>query len=340
MRGEVAIADEVAGQLMTLAETTGETAVLLAAHNTAGMVRFYRGEFAAALEHCERAKAVYDPEQHRPNRLFSIDHDPGVSCMAHGALSLLMLGRPDRAATRMRECLEYAHAIDHPLSVAMAYNFAATFHQFRREPLLVQELEDVRLEYSQKHDFDLFLLLGEIYRGWLVAEQGDREQGLNRIHQGLAAFQAIGAELGRPTFLGILATVCDELGRADDAWRATTDATALADQTGLHYWDAELQRLRGGLLLRPERGVDEQAAESCFLRAIEIARRQEGRWFELRAATSLARLWHRQGATKKARDLLATVVGWFTEGFATPDLIDATALLRELERAASKRRSR
>jgi predicted ATPase/DNA-binding winged helix-turn-helix (wHTH) protein len=340
MRGEVAVADEVAVQLMALAETTGDTAVMLAAHNTAGMVRFYRGEFAAALEHCDRAKAIYDPEQHRPNRLFSIDHDPGVSCMAHSALSLLMLGYPDRGATRMRECLHYARAIDHPLSVAMAYNFAATFYQFRREPPVVQELEDVRLEYSQKHDFDLFLLLGEIYRGWLVAEEGRREEGLNQIHQGLAAFQAIGAELGRPTFLGILATVCDELGRADDAWRAVTDAMALSEQTGLHYWDAELQRLKGALLLRSGRDADQQAAESCFLESIEIARRQRARWLELRAATSLAPLWQRQGKTKKARDLLATVLAWFTEGFATPDLIDAKALLAELERGGSKRNGR
>src|SRR5262249_35679100 len=150
-------------------------------------------------------------------RSFSVDHDPGVSCAAHIGMALTVLGHHDQAGARMDECLAIARSIDHPLSLAMAYNFAASMYQIRRDPKVVQELEDVRVEYATKHDFDLFLLLGEIYRGWLLAEQGRREEGAARIQQGLAVYQAIGAELGRPTFLGIFADVCADLERFDEA---------------------------------------------------------------------------------------------------------------------------
>jgi adenylate cyclase len=331
-RGELRVAEEAARQLVRHAETTGDSVGLVGGHNMTGLVLFYGGDFVGAVPHFEKAAALYDPERHSPNRQFSIDHDPGVSCAAHAALTLLMLGYSDRAAARMRECLALAHSINHPLTVAMACNFAATCYQVRREPEVVQELEDVRLEYSRKHDFDLFLLLGEIYRGWLAAERGRLEEGLAQIQYGVAAFQAIGAELGRPTFLGILADVYDRLGRTDEALATVDDAFALAEQTGLHYWDAELHRMKGDFLLHAGARGDaaESAAEACFREALDIARRQQGKLIELRAAMSASRLLQRQGRTDEARALLAGVYGWFTEGFATPDLVDAKALLDAL----------
>jgi predicted ATPase len=344
MRGDLGVAQEASQQLSALAEATDDAAARLGAHNTAGMVAFYRGEFAAARDHFARSRTIYDPEQHSPSgkRAFWVDHDPGVSCAAHTALTLMMLGHQDRAAASMRECLDYARSIDHPLSLAMAYNFAATFHQYRRERDVVRELEDVRLEYSQKHDFELFLMLGEIYRGWLLAEEGRRENAATQIQHGLAVYQAVGAELGRPTFLGIFAQVCDQLGRSEEALSVIGDAIDLADRTGLHYWDAELRRLKGTFVLhgeppspprrgKPGRSSAERDAESLFLEAIEIARRQETRSAELRAAISLSRLWRRQGKIRQARALLEEIYSWFTEGFETPDLIDARALLEELD---------
>src|SRR5262249_19095335 len=149
-------------------------------------------------------------------------------------LTLMVLGYEDRAAARMRDCLAYARSIDHPLSVAMAYNFAATLYQYRREPQVVQELEDVRLEYSRKHDFDLFIMLGEIYRGWLLVEQGHTEEGAARIENGMAVYQAVGAELGRPTFLGMLADACDKLERREEGLSAIAEAVALGERTGFH----------------------------------------------------------------------------------------------------------
>jgi DNA-binding winged helix-turn-helix (wHTH) protein/predicted ATPase len=350
MRGELRIAREVSQQLMVHAEATDDTAGLLGAHNTTGMGLFYAGEFVAALGHFERARAVYDPERHSPNRQFSVDHDPNVSCLAHTALTLLMIGHLDRAAARMRECLDYARALDHPLSVAMAYNFGSTFFQVRREIEIVEELEEVRLEYARKHDFDVFLLLGEVYRGWVLAERGQAEEGLVRIQQGLVAYQAIGAELGRPTFLGMLAEVYTKVGRSDEALAAMEEALTLAARTGLHYCDGELRRQEGTLLLGFERttlpagtrrgGTPHEQGEWCLLEAIEIARRQQAKYLELRAAMPLCRLWQRQGKVEPARALLADVYEWFTEGFETPDLIEAKTLLAELGGASKGRRDR
>jgi adenylate cyclase len=329
---------------LAVADRSGDAAALIGAHNTAGMTCFYRGDFTAALGHLERSTALYDPELHSPNRpgFLVVDHDPGVSCGAHMGLTLMMLGHQDRAASRMRECLRLARSLDHPLSVAMGYNFAATFYQFRREPEVVRELEDVRLEYSQKHDFDLFLMLGAIYRGWLLTTQGHTHEGLAQIDYGLMVYQAIGAELGRPTFLGMLADVLGDVGRRDEALATVDQGLDLAERTGLHYWDAELHRLKGDLLIRTageaERAAAERAAEAAFLEALRISRGQEAKSCELRAATSLSRLLQRQGKVKEARTRLSDVYAWFSEGFDISDLRDAMELLGQLVRGPGKRR--
>jgi DNA-binding winged helix-turn-helix (wHTH) protein/predicted ATPase len=356
MRGELRTAQELAEQLMVVAEKTGDDAVRLGAYNTAGMASFYRGDFVSALDHFTKAGGIYDPEQHSPNRLraFSVDHDPGVSCAAHTALTLLALGHPDRAAARMRECLVYAHSIDHPVTLVMALNFAATFYQIRRDARLVQEIEDARLVHATEHGFDLFLGLGEIYRGWLALADGAGEDGLARTRRGLAAYRAVGAALGTPTFLAIVADACARLGRRDQGLEAVSEGLTLAEETGLHYWDAELQRLQGTLLLLSEgsrdtgihaRGSSAERAECCFREAIEIARRQHAKLLELRSAMSLARLWHGQGKASEARALLSDVHGWFAEGFEAADLIEAQGLLAELadpagSPAARRRRAR
>jgi predicted ATPase len=245
----------------------------------------------------------------------------------------MMLGYQDRAAASMRECLAYADSIDHPVSVAMAYNFAATLHQWRREPDVVRTLEDFRLAYATKHDFDLFRMLGEISRGWLAAEEGRCEEGAAQIRSGLMVYQAVGAELGRPTFLGILADVCGRLGRSEEGLVLVAEAMDLAERTGLHYWDAELQRLKGSLLLLgagTRARAAEREAEACFLAALDVARRQAARSAELRAAVSLCRLWDGQHRREEAQALLSETYGWFTEGFVTPDLIEARTLLDQL----------
>jgi len=343
MRGELSVADDVSRQLLAVAEETGDTAALLGGHNAAGLVAFYRGDFVSALRHFEHSKTIYDPDRHGPNRQaeFTFDHDPGVSFGAHQAMALQLLGHPERAAARMAECLAHARALDHPLSLAMAYNFAATMHQIWGDHDVVQELEDVRLEYSRKHDFELFLMLGEIYRGWLLACDGQADEGAELILHGLAVYQAIGAELGRPTFLGIFASVCHQLGRHQDARAAIDTALALGEHTGLRYWDAELHRLKGTIALGEpgrQRRAAEREAKACFVTALDIARKQSARFLELRAATSLARLLYDQGKPRDARAALADVTASFTDGLETADVRGARALLAELDAPARPRR--
>ena len=342
-RGELSTAQEIAAQLLVVANATGDSAVLVGAHNTAGMTSFYGGEFARALEHFTEAGRIHAADEDSANRLraFSVDHDPGVSCAAHTALTLSVLGQPDRAAAQMRDCLGYARSIDHPVSLVMALNFAAMFYQDRRDRPLVEEIEAARFAHATTHGLDLFLQLGEIYRGWLASEAGHGEDAVTRIRRGIETYRAVGAALGTPTFLAILADVCGKYGRADEGLAALGEALALAEQTGLHCWDAELHRLKGTLLLRladsSARSRDREA-EACYLEAIEIGRGQGATSFELRGATSLARLWQRQRKTEQAHALLAEVYARFAEGHDTADLLDAGALLAELTSATPRGR--
>ena len=346
-RGEVQIARGLAARLLAIADTTHDPAVGLAAHNALGIMAFYGGEFDAALAHLEQAMEVYDPSEYSPNRsiAFRAGQDPGVSCAVYAAWTLQLLGHPARAAARMREALALARSLDHPFSVAYACHFAAGFHLCRRERDAAQELENEALVYSTDHGFRLFPMMGAIHRGWVLSEQARREEGLAQMREGLAALRAIGIELRRPVFLALLAEVCEKIRQPGEGLSAVTEALAVGAHTGQRHWDAELHRLKGTLMLQAELAsavpgtAVARDAESSFLEAIEIARRQRAKSFELRAATSLSRLRADQGKRAEARALLSDIYGWFTEGFDTADLREAKLLLEELETRAGASRA-
>jgi predicted ATPase len=255
-----------------------------------------------------------------------------VSCAIHAGLTLWMLGYPDRAAEHVRQAHALAQSLGHPFSVSYACHFAAGFHQWRREREAVRALEAEALVHDTEHGFALFLTAGAIYRGWLLCEDGRSEEGLAQIREGIAGHRAVGAEVVVPAFLALMAEVHETLGRPADGLAAVAEALAAAERSGQYYWEAELYRLKGALALRDEaRGAAAaEDAEACFLRALEIARRQRAKSMELRAATSLGRLWAAQGKAKEAHALLSDVHGWFTEGLDTPDLVEAGALLDQL----------
>ena len=181
--------------------------------------------------------------------------------------------------------------------------------------------------------------MGTILRGWAVAGQGQGAAGISQLRKGLATYQATGAEIWRPYFLALLAEVQGKVGQTEAGLRGVNEALALVARTEERFYEAELHRLKGELLLNDERRMmnDERQAqqareaEVCFLKAIEVAQRQSAKSWELRAATSLARLWQQQGKAIEARNLLAPVYEWFTEGFDTADLKDAKALIEELD---------
>jgi predicted ATPase len=221
------------------------------------------------------------------------------------------------------------HERSYAYSLAYAAGWVALVNQLRRDVPAVYEQAEVAVALATEHGFPMWGAMGTSLRGWARAMQGQGEEGLAQIHQGIAAVRATGATAFIPYLWTLVAEVADHLGRTEDALQALTEAHILIEQQEERWWEAEACRLRGVLLLKqPETPPAE--AETWLHRAIEVARRQEVKSLELRAATSLAKLWQSQGKRQDAYKLLAPVYNWFTEGFDTADLIDAKALLDEL----------
>jgi predicted ATPase len=240
------------------------------------------------------------------------------------------LGYPDQALKRGNEALALAQGLSLPYSLVFARNFVGFLRQIRREARAAQETAEGLVVLCAERGFTQFLAFATAMRGWAIAEQGRHEEGIAQIEEGLAASRATGAELGRPRDLCLLAEACRHTGRLDDGLSALTEALAAADEHENRYYEAETHRLKGELLLKQD---DSNAAEaqSCFQCAIEVARKQSAKSWELRATMSLARLLAEQGRRDEARAMLAEIYGWCTEGFDTADLKDAKALLEELE---------
>ena len=216
-----------------------------------------------------------------------------------------------------------------PYSLAYALSWAAVFHQFCREGRAAQERAEAAISLATEQGFPLWRASGSLLRGWALAHQGQARKGIEQIRQGLMAFRATGSELLRPYFLALLAEAYGTMGQPAAGLTVLAEALTLADKTGERWYEPELHRLKGALLL--QQSADHHAeAQACFQHALEVARAQQARSLELRAATSLARLWQQQGKRDEAYQLLAAVYNWFTEGFDTADLQEARALLDEL----------
>jgi TOMM system kinase/cyclase fusion protein len=336
LRVELQTARELGEQLLTLAQHIGDPALFLEAHYTLGNTLNYMGEFAAAQAHLEQGIALYDPQQHRSHAV-RYGQDPGVVCRSYAALTLWYLGYPDQALQRSHEALALARELEYPYSLALALYFAALLHQFRRERQRTQERAEAAIALASEGGFTVVVAGGTFLRGWALTErsptpgagQGQGEAGLAQMHQGLAAFHATGAETFRPYFLSLLAAASAQVGRREEGLTLLAEALAVTNEKGERRCEAELHRLKGLLLLARTTGQDTEA-ETCFRQALDIARRQQAKSWELRAAMSLSRLWQRQDKRDAARELLAEVYGWFTEGFDTADLQEAKALLTEL----------
>jgi predicted ATPase len=282
----------------------------------------------AAHQHLEEGIARYTPDQ-RCAPVFQIGQDPGVTCRQFAALSLWLLGYPDQALARLHEALALARELSHPYSLAHARCVAAIVSQCRRDVSAVHEQAEAASVLATEQGFTQWALWGTILHGWALAMQGQGEEGLAQVRQGIAAWRATGAALQVPYLCTMLAEVFDHLGHPEDGLHALVEAYTLVEQHDERWWEAEVSRLRGVLLL--QQAVTPQAEAETWLRgALDVARRQEAKSLELRAAMSLARLWQQQGKRAEAHALLAPVYSWFTEGFDTADLQEARALLDAL----------
>jgi TOMM system kinase/cyclase fusion protein len=328
VRAEFQMAHALGEQLLTLAQQVQDAAMLSAAHRALGSTLHLRGEVAAAHTHYAQGMTLYDPQQHRAYA-FLYGEDAGVVCGSHDAWALWHLGYPDQGLTRSQEAMTLAQQVAHPFSLSFVLSFVATLHQFRREGRATQECAEAAIRLATEQGFAFWVAFDAILHGWALAHQGQVQEGIEQLHQGMMARRATGAELGRPYFLSLLAEAYRATGQPDAGLTVLAEALTLVDTTGERWCEPELYRLKGALLL--QQNSDHQAeAETCFHHAIAIAQNQQAKSLELRATTSLARLWQQQGKRQEAHDLLAPVYNWFTEGLDTADLKEAKALLDAL----------
>jgi predicted ATPase len=321
-------ARELGETLLRLAQDTHNRALAVIAHDTLGWTWLLLGALPAAFQHLEEAIARYTPDQRRAP-VFRMGYDPGVACRVGAATTLWLLGYPAQALAHVHNALTLAHELAHPYSLACARWWAALISQFRRDVPAVHEQVEACVALSTEQVFPYWAAVGVSLRGWALAMQGQSEEGMAQVRQGIAALRATGAALHVPYLCTVLAESCDHLGHTEDGLQALAEAHALMEQHEERYWEAEVCRLRGVLLLRkPE--TPQAEAEVWLQRALDVARHQEAKSLELRAAMSLARLWQQQGKRAAAYDLLAPIYGWFTEGFDTADLQEARALLDAL----------
>jgi predicted ATPase len=327
-RAQFHTAREIGDTLLRLAHRAHDPALAAVAHTALGATWFYLGVLPAAHQHAEEGIARYTPDQRRAP-VFRMGHDPGVTCQANAARTLWLLGYPGQARARLHEALTLAHALSHPLSLAYARGWAAMVSQFRRDVPAVHEQAEAAVALATEQGFPQWAAIGMCLRGWALAMQGQGEEGMAQGRQGIAAWWATGAAGTVPFFCTLLADVADHLGHPDEGLQALAEAQTLVEQHEERWWEAEICRLRGVLLLR-QPGTPQAEAEAWLQRALDVARRQEAKALELRAARSLSRLWQQQGKRAEAYELLAPVYSWFTEGFDTADLQEAQALLDEL----------
>jgi TOMM system kinase/cyclase fusion protein len=328
IRAELQTAHALGKELLALAQHVQDATMVVAAHLPLGNTLYRMGAVAAAHTHFAQGIALYDSQQHRA-AAFMYGEDLGVYCRVLDAWSLWSLGYPDQARARSQEALTSSQRSAHPLSLSLTLSHVAQFHQFCRDVCAAQECAEASIHLAMEQGFPFQTAWGAVLRGWALVQQGQTKEGIEEIQQGLRAWRARGAVAMQSYYLALLAEAHSIIGQPEAGLTVLTEALALVDTTGERWCESELYRLEGELLLQ-QSSDNHPEAESCFHQAINIAQNQQAKSLELRAATSLARLWQQQGKRQEAHDLLAPVYNWFTEGFDTADLKDAKALLDEL----------
>jgi DNA-binding SARP family transcriptional activator/predicted ATPase len=320
---------ELGRELLALAERLDDPALLLEGHHALWPVLVWLGKADAARHHLDRGMALYDKARHRSHAFVYGGHDPGVCCRKVASWAFWLLGYPARGLEESVASLVLARELAHPMSMVVALVWACVFRDLRREFPAVREHARALIALSTEHDAAQWLAAGTIIDGAARAELGEGTAAIAQINRGLAAYGSTGAQLFLPYFLSLLARACSKIGQPHEGLRVIGEALESARRTGERVWEAELNRLEGELRLASDPD-DVAHAMECFRRAIEIARRQAARSWELRATSSLARLLVATGRRDEARRTLAGVYDWFTEGFDTTDLGEAKTLLDDL----------
>jgi predicted ATPase len=330
VRAEHQTAHELAEEALSLAEETGDPLLVAVGHWCLGFLSFSLGEYAAARAHLQSVISFYEPQQHHRQFVFLRGSDVGPSALAYDACCLWCLGYPEQAQKRSQEALALARELDHAFSMADVLCFGGcAFNKMCRDLPALREYAEALVRMCRDMGFLSFEGTGACYWGEALALQGQVQEGMALIREGMAIRQSIGAQCHLTGILGALAEAQAKAGRPKEGLTTLDETLVLVEQTDERLWEADLYRLRAELLLMQGEEAEVEA-ERQYWQAIEVARRQAAKSWELRATTSLARLWQKLGRTDEAREVLAQIYDWFTEGFDTPDLKDAKALLDEL----------
>jgi class 3 adenylate cyclase/predicted ATPase len=316
-------------ELLEVADRQDQSILTLQAHHSAWTTLLSTAEFELCRQHSQQGRDVYDSADHRTHVLLYGGHDPGVCADSHLMQTYWLLGHLDQAVDYARDTITSSKELGHPLTSTLAHFFTSQFYLSRRDPTAARRHAEACIALSRDHGVLNYGGLASAVHGWAAAVEGDLENGIAEFEQGLEAWRRTGAGLRVPEFLAVLAEIQGLAGRPEQGLEAISEALDLVECNGEEKFLAEIHRTKGELLLvQSVKQVD--ASEACFGLALEIARQQQAKVFELRAAVSLARLQAGTGRRDQARGTLAPVYSWFTEGLDTPDLLDANALLDEL----------
>jgi predicted ATPase len=294
-------------------------------HYSSGRNLMFVGSFASSRSHLEAVLALYDPNSHH-SLVRQTGIHPQLAAQAALGIVLFCLGFPDRALAQSNKAIAEARRLPHPPSLAMSLGIDALLLSIIGDDIGLEQRADGLVAVATDQGFPFYRATGAIFRGWVKAKIADVTEGLSLLRAGSSAYCATGAAAWMPLYIALLAGACEIAGQIEEGAARLDQVLQLVERRGERWFAAELDRQRGWLL----RQGQAEAAEELYCKALGIARKQEANMWELRAAASLARLWRDQGRRAAARDLLAPVYGWFTEGFATPDLKAAKALLKGL----------
>jgi len=332
-RGQHLTARELAQECLRLSHK-GDAGLQVEAHYITGLGLIALGDFVQALQHLQQTIHTYDPQQHG-SHAYVYGHDPAAIASVQEGWALWFLGYPQQALKRCAEGMAMAQKLGHPYTLASAGAFAAWLYQCCRDKQEVEELASLTLNLSTQHEFAFYLPWAMMLRGWARTEASELSAGIADMRAGLDFYRNIGGEVFRPAFLSLLVEAYRKTGQVEEGLAVVNEAMAAVAASRESWWEAELYRLKGELMLDQcslEMGgsEDRTGIEECFCRALNIARSQHAKSLELRATKSLARLLVSQGRSDEARNLLTEIYSWFTEGFDTVDLKEAKALLERL----------
>jgi class 3 adenylate cyclase/predicted ATPase len=328
VRGDPGAMRDLVAEAESAARDTRDVALELSAHRLAALADMYAGDFLGARSEFEIILSRYDPSANRPAPVHYI-HDPKASALPYLAIVLWLLGYPEQAKRASRAAFEYAAELNQTnLTAHVRIYGGAGPAELMGDVAATRAHADAVIDLADQHSLNYWRLSGLILRGWAMAQEGNAEDGLALMRQNLNARKALGASWYQVRYLCMLASTYLQLGERDKAFTALAEAEDLAARNDEHLWKSELFRVSGEL--RRSCGASLDEVEPYFQNALKIAGDQSAKSLELRAAISLARLWYGDGRIVDARTLLASTYAWFTEGFETPDLLAARALMAEL----------